>query len=73
MNKNYISLVTHKDKDKDSNGLRHVNSWEPGKLKNVNIKKAYFDPEDMLNNFCFHVYAQKSLFIDEKSPYNRTL
>ena len=20
----------------------------------------------MLNNFCFHVYAQKSLFIDEK-------
>ena len=26
MNKNHISLVTHKDKDKDSNGLRHVNS-----------------------------------------------
>ena len=24
-----------------------------------NIKK---DPWDMLNNFCFHVYAQKSLF-----------
>ena len=24
-----------------------------------------FDPWDMLNNFCFHVYAQKSLFIVE--------
>ena len=23
------------------------------------------DPWDMLNNFCFHVYAQKSLFIAE--------
>ena len=21
-----------------------------------------FDPWDMLNNFCFHVYAQKSVF-----------
>ena len=24
-----------------------------------------FDPWDMLNKFCFHVYAQKSLFIAE--------
>ena len=24
-----------------------------------------FDPWDMQNNFCFHVYAQKSLFIGE--------
>ena len=23
---------------------------------------AQVDPRDMLNNFCFHVYAQKSLF-----------
>ena len=23
----------------------------------------YVDPWDMVNNFCFHVYAQKSLFI----------
>ena len=23
------------------------------------------DPRDMLNNFCFHLYAQKSLFIAE--------
>ena len=22
-------------------------------------------PRDMLNNFCFHVYAQKSVFIGE--------
>ena len=26
---------------------------------------AYFDPWYMLNNFCFHVYAQKSLIISE--------
>ena len=23
---------------------------------------AQVDPREMLNNFCFHVYAQKSLF-----------
>ena len=26
---------------------------------------ALVDLRDMLNNFCFHVYAQKSLFIGE--------
>ena len=26
---------------------------------------ALVDPRDMLNNFCFHVYAQKSLFVGE--------
>ena len=26
---------------------------------------AQVDPRDMLNNFCFHLYAQKSLFIAE--------
>ena len=26
---------------------------------------ALVDPRDMLNNFCFHVYAEKSLFIGE--------
>ena len=30
---------------------------------------AYVDPLDMLNKFCFHVYAQKSLFIAEQSFY----
>ena len=28
---------------------------------------AQADPRDMLNNFCFDVYAQKSLFIGENS------
>ena len=31
-------------------------------LNFVNIKN---DPRDMLNKFCFHLYAQKSLFIGE--------
>ena len=26
---------------------------------------AQGDPRDMLNNFCFHLYAQNSLFIGE--------
>ena len=45
---------------------------------------ALVDPRDMLNNFCFHVYAQKSSFIGENgnaffgtssssSPYPVTL
>ena len=29
------------------------------------LPRLYVDPCEMLNNFCFHVYAQKSLFIDE--------
>ena len=29
------------------------------------MSNAYVDPSDMLNNFCFHVYVQKSLFIGE--------
>ena len=28
---------------------------------------ALVDPRDMLNNFCFHVYAQKSLYIGENA------
>ena len=31
-------------------------------LNFVNIKN---DPRDMLNKFCFHLYAQNSLFIGE--------
>ena len=37
-------------------------------LKSVSLSSCQvvkFDPWDMLNNFCFHVYAQKSLFIVE--------
>ena len=33
--------------------------------KKSKIKINNVDPWDMLNNFCFHVYAQKSLFIVE--------
>ena len=33
-------------------------------MSNVKVK-CLFDPWYMLNNFCFHVYAQKSLFIAE--------
>ena len=28
------------------------------------MSNAYVDPWDILNNFCFHVYAQMSLFMD---------
>ena len=31
------------------------------KIENLKFKIAQVDPRDMLNNFCFHVYAQKSL------------
>ena len=31
------------------------------------MSNAYVDPWDMLNNFCFHVYAQMLLFIDENA------
>jgi len=29
------------------------------------MSNAYVDPWDMLNFFCFHVYAQMLLFMDE--------
>ena len=46
------------------------------------MSNAYVDRWDMLNNFCFHLYAQKSLFIGENcnaffltaaAPYPLTL
>ena len=36
------------------------NNWEPKVSVSVTVS---VDPCDMLKNFCFHVYAQKSLFI----------
>ena len=40
-----------------------LENLKTGKLENFeNIKN---DPWDMLTNFCFHVHAQKSLFIVE--------
>ena len=44
--------------------LKNLNFLKFLKTLNVNIKN---DPRDMLNNFCFHVYAQKSLFIVENT------
>ena len=35
-------------------------NWEPKVSVSVTVS---VDPCDMLKNFCFHVYAQKSLFI----------
>ena len=35
------------------------------KNENLKFKIAQFDPRDMLNNFYFHLYAEKSLFIVE--------
>ena len=35
------------------------------KFENLKFKIAQVDPRDMLNNFCFHLYTQKSLFIAE--------
>ena len=31
------------------------------KFENLEFKMAQVDPWDMLNNFCFHLYAQNSL------------
>ena len=40
--------------------IENLKTW---KLENFENIKNY--PWDMLNNFCFHVYAQKSLFRGE--------
>ena len=48
-----------------------LKTWKLEKLENLktwkfeNFENLKNDPWDMLNNFCFHVYAQKSLFIGE--------
>ena len=40
--------------------LENLKTWKPENFENTKN-----DPWDMPNNFCFHVYAQKSLFIAE--------
>ena len=35
------------------------------KIENLKFKIAQVDPRDMLNNFCFHLYDQKSLLIGQ--------
>ena len=42
-----------------------MKTWKPETWKLENFENIKNDPWDMLNNFCFHVYAQKSLFIAE--------
>ena len=47
---------------------KNLKNWKLGRLKAwklENFENMKNDPWDMLNNFCFHVYAQKSLFIAE--------
>ena len=55
-----IGPLTGKGPAVKKNVWKSDRRWEPGKFENFeNIKN---DLWDMLNNFCFHVYAQKSLF-----------
>ena len=39
------------------------------KFEILKFKIAQVDLRDMLNNFCFHVYAQKSLFMGENDAF----
>ena len=39
-----------------------MKTWKPETWKLENFENIKNDPWDMLNNFCFYVYAQKSLF-----------
>ena len=42
------------------------NSWDPVNVVEMScchMSSAYVDHLDMLNKFCFHVYAHKSLFM----------
>ena len=48
---------------KKSENLKKIENLK--KFENLKFKIAQVDPRDMLNKFCFHVYAQKSLFIAE--------
>ena len=46
-------------------GIKMSESQTLGTVQVVRLSSCQvvkFDPWDMLNNFCFHVYAQKSLF-----------
>ena len=42
--------------------------WEPENFENLKLENIKNDPWDMLN-FCFHVYAQKLLFLCENYTY----
>ena len=47
---------------KNKNVWKSDRRWEPEKFENLKLWKHENDPKDMLNYFCFYVYAQKSLF-----------
>ena len=61
--------------------MSRVSEWESKRVwecdagmgtgQNVKCQmwNAYVDTWDILNNFCFHVYAQKSVFIDENDKF----
>ena len=65
----FISIFSGNSSDTSFNLIKK-NTWKPENFDNVKN-----DPWDMLNKFCFHVHAQKSLFIGENasssssSPY----
>ena len=42
-----------------------MKTWKPETWKLENFENIKNDPWDMLNNFCFYVYAQKSVFIGQ--------
>ena len=49
-------------------GSQRLSDFQTFFLENTLIARACDrrgDPWDMLNSFCFHVYAQKSLFLGE--------
>ena len=57
---NQLKNFWKSDRRWEPENFENLKTW---KLENFGSIKNY--PWDMLNNFCFHVYAQKSLFIDE--------
>ena len=46
---------------------RQTKAGNQKKFEILKFKIAQVDPRDMLNKFCFHLYAQKSLFIGQRA------
>ena len=51
---------TTKKNSESQTGAGNLKTWNFENFENIKN-----DPWDMPNNFCFHVHAQKSLFIGE--------
>ena len=61
-------LKMSESQTKAGNQSKFEKNWKFEKIwkfENLKFKIAQVDPRDMLNNFCFHVWAEKSLFIAE--------